>query len=183
MTNNPNNQIAIEQKWERCQKTDEPAPPLGPDWVLELGDDRALLHPEEGTWYFFDAIHGEWSPTGIGVGEAILLTADGVSGAKRITVKGTTIEEKINSLAEWCFLLKAGELIGPLEQAGIPEDHDDKSQIWSPRSSQWLPLGASGKQASISSAKPSSAARFCTQCGAATHSGDKFCRSCGHHLS
>lgn len=191
MSSNPHSQIDIEQKWLRCQKSNEPAPPLGPDWILELGEDLALLHPNEGAWYFFDSVHGEWSPTGIGVGEAILLTAEGVTGAKRIpgtSEAKASLTQRIDDLADWCFLLKRGELLGPLQQTAIPEGLDDTTQVWSPRSSRWLPFpefrrGNPQVPPSQSASRlQESSDRFCTQCGNRTHSGDRFCRGCGKEI-
>ncbi len=193
MSSNPHSQIAIEQQWLLRQADAEPPAVEPGDWVLSLGDDWAFLHPGEGSWYFFDSIHADWAPSGIAVGEAILLTAGGVTGAKRLPADDdaeTSTEQKINRLSDWCFLLKGEELLGPLQQADIPEEADEETRYWSPRFSHWLTL-EEFRTGEVKSSEPKSSAheaaqpheesqdRFCTQCGSRTFPGDRFCRGCG----
>lgn len=185
---NQHSQMAIEQQWLQRQAVAEPPAVEPGDWILSLGDDWAFLHPEEGRWYFFDPIHADWAPSGIAVGEAILLTAGGVTGAKRLPADDdaeTSTEQKINRLTDWCVLLKGEELLGPLQQADLPEEADEETRYWSPRFNRWMTFEefrtGKSKSSSEESAPPRQELRdrFCTQCGNRIRPATRFCSECG----
>lgn len=107
------------------------------DWILQLGERKAFLHPNLKEWMWYDRLHDEWVFAGYGVGEAILLTIGKLGGVKKLP-EGDAIDA-------WCVYKQEQELHGPLrieelrnqlESQKIPQD----ILIWSTRANDWLSL-------------------------------------------
>jgi hypothetical protein len=105
------------------------------DWIIQLGERKAFLHPNLKQWFWFDKLHEEWVPAGCRVDEAILLTLGNVGGIKKLP--------KVGSVANWCLYRKGEKPFGPirigelrkkLASKQVPED----ILIWSTKATEWL---------------------------------------------
>ena len=57
-------------------------------WVLELGEQRLLLHPVQKVWLVYDRLHDAWQSTGIAPGEGVFVAQGrrlGISRAGAVT--------------------------------------------------------------------------------------------------
>jgi hypothetical protein len=105
------------------------------EWVVQLGERKAMLHPGLRQWLWFDRVHNEWAFAGCGVGEAILLTFDKLGGVKKLP--------QPSDVSPWCVYWQGQELFGPLPAAELIKKVQSKQVppailVWSPRASNWL---------------------------------------------
>lgn len=105
------------------------------DWVLQLGQRKAFLHPNEQHWLLYDRLHDTWTYTGCEVNQAILLAQGKVVGMKRLPQPGP--------VGAWCVYQQGQALQGPVRiehlrgwlQAGkLPLS----IVVWTPRAAEWL---------------------------------------------
>ncbi len=107
------------------------------DWILQLGNYKAFLHPNLQQWMWYDQLHDEWVFAGCGVREAILLVLDKTRGIKKLPYP--------DDVSSWCIVLQDGQPQGPLRidvlrnklQQG---DLKPESLVWTTRANDWLPL-------------------------------------------
>jgi len=107
------------------------------DWIIQLGERKAFLHPNLKQWMWFDRLHDEWVFAGCGVGEAILITIGRVGGVKKLPQPGP--------VADWCVYRQEGSLFGPLLTEGLRSQFDSNQVskdilIWSTRATNWLSI-------------------------------------------
>jgi hypothetical protein len=105
------------------------------DWVVQLGQHRALLHPGVKHWFWYDRLHNEWVSAGCGVGEAILLPIGGVAGIKKLPEPGDA--------AGWCVYRQGEKFFGPVRSAELPDLLKSQAElkdmlVWSPLAASWL---------------------------------------------
>jgi len=105
------------------------------DWIIQLGQRKALLHPGVRKWMWFDRLHNEWVLTGFGVGEAILLSIGSVAGVKKLRQR--------DDVAGWCVYRQGQELFGPLWSGEMIDRFKSQPElknilVWSPRATDWL---------------------------------------------
>jgi hypothetical protein len=105
------------------------------EWVVQLGQRKALLHPGLKQWLWHVKVNDEWTTAGCGIGEAILLTIGNVGGLKKLTQPG--------EVSEWCVYRQGQELFGPLrigELVSKLRSQPDLKDIlvWSPQATSWL---------------------------------------------
>ncbi len=105
------------------------------DWVIQLGQRKALLHPGIKQWMWYDKLHDEWATAGCGVGEAILLSIGNVGGLKKLPQPGDA--------AGWCVYRQGQEFVGPMLIGELlsrlksqPELKD--ILVWSTQATTWL---------------------------------------------
>ncbi|NQU30226.1 MAG: hypothetical protein HQ525_06125, partial [Anaerolineae bacterium] len=105
------------------------------DWIIQLGERKAFLHPNLKQWMWYDKLHDEWVFAGCGVSEAILLTIGKLGGVKKLP--------EPDAIDAWCVYRQEQELLGPLrieelrnqlESQKIPQD----ILIWSTRADDWF---------------------------------------------
>ena len=128
----------LEQRWAQVKggkATLQQAFGTFEDWIIQLGDRKAFLHPNLKQWMWYDRLHDEWVFAGCGVGEAILLSIGKLCGVKKLPQPG--------SVAEWCVYKQAETLHGPLRieelrsmlvSQQVPQD----ILVWSTRATGWL---------------------------------------------
>lgn len=107
------------------------------DWILQLGECKAFLHPNLKQWMWYDRLHDEWVFAGCGVGEGILLSIGRTGGVKKLP--------KPEPVAGWCVYRQDHQFYGPLPIAELSKKLDSKQLptdilIWSTRSSEWFAL-------------------------------------------
>jgi len=105
------------------------------DWVIQLGQRKALLHPGLKQWMWYDKLHDEWVFAGCRVGEAILLSVGNVGGLKKLPQPGDA--------AGWCVYRQGQELFGPMRIgelfSKLKSQQDLKDiLVWSPQATNWL---------------------------------------------
>jgi hypothetical protein len=105
------------------------------EWVVQLGQRKALLHPGLKQWMWYDKAHEEWATAGCGIGDAILLTIGNVSGLKKLPQPG--------DVTRWCVYRQGQEFFGPLRTgellAKLKSQPDLKDiLVWSPQATNWL---------------------------------------------
>jgi hypothetical protein len=128
----------LEQRWAQVRSDQlslEQAFGILEDWVIQLGERKAFLHPNLKQWMWYDRLHDEWNFAGIGVGEGILLTFGGTGGVKKLPKPGV--------VAGWCVYRQNQEMHGPLkiEELRNKLESDQVSRgilIWSTRASDWF---------------------------------------------
>ena len=83
------------------------------------------------------------------------------------------------------LVLKAAAVLQELDQSGLNEDDDvDEAIERAVAALRDEPEPAStGPMPAAKSRESDSQARFCSQCGQAVETGDKFCAYCGHQLA
>ena len=105
------------------------------DWIIQLGERKAFLHPNLKQWMWYDRLHDEWVFAGCGMGEAIMLTIGSLGGVKKLP--------QPEGVADWCVYMQDEVLLGPLRaeelrtklnSQQVPED----ILIWSTRATDWL---------------------------------------------
>jgi hypothetical protein len=105
------------------------------DWMLQLEERKAFLHPNLRQWMWYDNLHEEWIITGYGVGEAILIAFEKIAGAKKLPQAG--------EIDQWCAYYEGQAMHGPLRVEELSDAIASKSaskdlQIWSTRADRWL---------------------------------------------
>jgi len=108
------------------------------DWIIQLGERKAFLHPNLKQWMWYDRLHDEWVFAGCGVGEAILMTIGRVGGVKKLPQPG--------EVAGWCVYQQGQKLFGPLHIEELRKEIDSQQVpkdilIWSTRATDWLSVG------------------------------------------
>lgn len=138
-------QITLEKKYLVCMErirggvSPEEAFGMAEDWILPLDGPRAILNPLRGIWYLEDALHKEWLATKFGVGVAIFVSAEGLTGAKALPVHGApNADEAVQQLAGFCMWRRADELYGPDLLQDILQRAESGVLVWSPLCSEWL---------------------------------------------
>ena len=105
------------------------------DWVIQLGQRKAFLHPNLKLWMWHDRLHNSWVGAGCGIDEAVLITIGGVGGYKTLP--------QPEGVAGWCVYLheqkvyeplRTAELIAKLKTEQLPMD----ILVWSPLATSWL---------------------------------------------
>ena len=116
------------------------------DWVIQLGQRKALLHPGLKQWMWYGKLHDEWATAGCGISEAILLSIGNVAGLKKLPQPG--------EVTGWCVYQQGQELFGPMRIEELlsrlksqPELKD--ILVWSTQATTWLSV-AHGTGAAIS---------------------------------
>jgi hypothetical protein len=144
----PRSQAELEQELEQClaqvqsgKLSLQQAFSTLDDWILQLGERKAFLHPNLKQWMWYDRLHDEWVFAGCGVGEGILLSIGRTGGVKKLPQP-----ENVDS---WCVIRQAQELRGPLRidelrvklnSQEIPKD----ILVWSTQSTEWLKVDELG---------------------------------------
>ncbi len=135
-------------EWQRAGADPARTGTVG-QWTLELDGDRLLLNPAAQRWFYFDAVHDEWADTGVGGGEAILVSLGGVVGAKRALSEAELalpLDERIERVAALVVVARDGELLGPVPlaeaQALVASRPGAAAHVWSTRQPAWTPLPA-----------------------------------------
>ena len=105
------------------------------DWVIQLGERKAFLHPNLKQWMWYDKLHDEWVFAGCGVGEAILLTIGRLGGIKKLP--------QPEPVAGWLVYKNGQELQGPLRIEELRNKLDTQQVpkdilIWSTRATDWF---------------------------------------------
>ncbi len=128
----------LEQRWAQVQGgalSLEQAFGTLEDWILQLGERKAFLHPNLKQWMWYDRLHDEWAFAGCGVGEGILLTLGRLGGIKKLP--------QPEAIDQWCVYQQEQVLHGPLrveklrdrlEAEEIPRD----ILVWSTRAADWF---------------------------------------------
>jgi hypothetical protein len=185
------NQTEIELEFVRWWQTGADPGRAGSvgKWTLDLGGDKLVLSPLHQRWLLYDAAHGEWVDSGVGPGEAILLSVAGVTGARRALEPGEAslpLAQRVELVASRVIAVLDGELVGPLEPAelrAILAGRPGASvQVWSARHSDWRGTALVFEPEAGPVGGPPTAApppRFCGRCGARLESGGRFCGACG----
>jgi len=105
------------------------------DWIIQMGERKAFLHPNRKQWMWYDRLHDEWVFAGCGMGEAILITIGRLGGIKKLP--------QAETVAGWCVYRQAQVLHGPLRieelssklhSQQVPKD----ILIWSACATDWL---------------------------------------------
>jgi hypothetical protein len=105
------------------------------DWIVEIGQRKALLVPKTKQWMWYDSLHDEWSSANCGIDEAILVAFGKIAGMKKLPQHG--------DVSEWCVYmlnqqpfgpLRTEELINKLVSHQLPLD----IRVWSPLATTWL---------------------------------------------
>lgn len=105
------------------------------DWIVEMGQRKALLVPKTKQWMWYDSLHDEWSSANCSIDEAILVTLGKIAGMKKLPQRG--------DVSEWCVYmlnqqpfgpLRTEELISKLVSHQLPLD----IRVWSPLATTWL---------------------------------------------
>jgi len=131
----------LEQRWAQVQDGKlnlQQAFGTLEDWIIQLGERKAFLHPNLKQWMWYDRLHDEWVFTGCGVGEAILITIGKLGGVKKLPQPG--------KVAGWCIYKQGQKLVGPLRIEELRKEIDslrvpNDILIWSTRASYWLSVG------------------------------------------
>lgn len=111
------------------------------DWMIQLGERKAFLHPNLKQWMWYDRLHDEWAFAGCGVDEGILLTIGRLGGVKKLP--------QPEAVAGWCVYKQEQTLHGPLRVEELRSKLDSQQVpkdilIWSTRATDWL-SAADGK--------------------------------------
>ncbi|RPJ23353.1 MAG: hypothetical protein EHM33_21205 [Chloroflexi bacterium] len=128
----------LEQRWAQVQDGTlslQQAFGTLEDWVTQLGERKAFLHPNLKQWMWYDKLHDEWVFAGCGIGEAILVAVGRLGGVKKLP--------QPEPVAGWLVYKDGQELQGPLriEELRIKLDTQQVPKdilIWSPRATDWL---------------------------------------------
>ncbi|MDO8971649.1 MAG: hypothetical protein Q7U74_13230, partial [Saprospiraceae bacterium] len=99
----------LNQRWTRVENGELSATEAFgamDDWIIQLGERKAFLHPNLRQWMWYDRLHDEWVFAGCGVGEAILLTIGRLGGVKKLP--------QVETVAGWCVYKHEQVLHGPL---------------------------------------------------------------------
>ncbi|MHB8776820.1 MAG: hypothetical protein ACYC6R_03530 [Anaerolineales bacterium] len=128
----------LEQLWTKVQGgklTLQQAFGTLEDWIMQLGERKAFLHPNLKQWMWYDRLHDEWVFAGCGVGEAILLTIGRLGGVKKLPQPG--------NVAGWCVYKQKQKLYGPLRIEELRKKLDSQKVpkdilIWSTRATDWF---------------------------------------------
>lgn len=126
------------QRWAQVQShTISPQQAFGnmEDWVVQLGQRKAFLHPNFKQWLWYDRLHDSWVAAGCGPDEAILLTIGSLAGLKKLP--------KPDKVAGWCVYQQGQELYGPVrieELLNMLKSQPELINIlvWSPLATRWL---------------------------------------------
>ncbi|MDP1547432.1 MAG: hypothetical protein Q8L87_15590 [Anaerolineales bacterium] len=105
------------------------------DWIIQLGERKAFLHPNLKQWMWYDRLHDEWAFAGCGVGEGILLTIGKLGGVKKLPQPET--------VTGWCVYKQEQTLHGPLRVKELRSKLDSQQVpkdilVWSTRATTWL---------------------------------------------
>jgi hypothetical protein len=105
------------------------------EWIVKLGERRALLDPTCGQWLWEDRLHEAWEFASCGIEEALLISSGKVSGIKKLPAPGR--------VEAWCVYRLGKKLFGPLrlEEAGrrlLSGDMSRAAEFWSPCAADWL---------------------------------------------
>ena len=105
------------------------------DWVIQLGQRKALLHPGLKQWLWYDWLHNSWVTAGCGIGQAILLSIGKVAGLKKLP--------QTEDVAGWCVYRQGQELFGPVRNEELLNRLNSQPElknitVWSPRATTWL---------------------------------------------
>lgn len=128
----------LEQRWAKVQSGKislQKAFGTLEDWVVQLGERKAFLHPNLKQWMWYDRLHDEWVFASCGVGEAILLTIGRIGGVKKLPQPG--------EVDGWCVYQYDQKLVGPLRIEGLRNQLNSQQVpkdilIWSTRATTWL---------------------------------------------
>ncbi len=126
------------QRWAQVQShTISPQHAFGnmEDWVVQLGQRKAFLHPKLKQWMWYDRLHDSWVAAYCGPDEAILLTIGQVGGIKKLL--------QPDEIAGYCVYQQEQKLYGPLrteELLNMLESQQEPMNIlvWSPLATSWL---------------------------------------------
>ena len=105
------------------------------DWVIQLGERKAVLHPKLKQWMWYDRLHDEWVFAGCGVGEAILISIGKVGGVKKLPQPET--------VDNWCVYQQDQAFHGPLRIEELRKELESRQLpmdilIWSTRAAEWF---------------------------------------------
>lgn len=147
----PKSQAELEQELERRlaqvesgMLSPEQAFATLEDWIIQLGERKAFLHPNLKQWMWHDRLHDEWVFAGCGMGEGILLTIGNLGGVKKLPQPET--------VAGWCVYKQELTLHGPLRIEELRNMLDSQQVpkdilIWSTRATDWLrAVGEKGQE-------------------------------------
>ena len=144
----PGSQAELEQKLEKRwaqvkggKLTLQQAFGTFEDWIIQLGQRKAFLHPNLKQWTWYDRLHDEWVFAGCGVGEAILVTIGRLGGVKKLP--------QPEPVSGWCIYRQEQKLHGPLRIQELSRELVSKQVpkdilVWSTCASEWLTV-ADGK--------------------------------------
>lgn len=137
----------LEQRWTQVKSgktTPEKAFGTMEDWIIQLGERKAFLHPNLKQWMWYDRLHDEWVYAGCGVDEAILLAIGKLGGIKKLP--------QIETVDCWCVYKQGQVLHGPLRIKELRKKLDSKQlpkgiMLWSTQATDWLKVaGKKGQQ-------------------------------------
>lgn len=116
------------------------------EWVVQLGQRKALLHPGSKQWMWYGKLHDEWVFAGCGVGEAILLSIGSAAGLKKLPQPGDA--------AGWCVTRRGQELIGPVRSVELLDKLKSQPElkdifVWSTLAANWLSVIREGNNISF----------------------------------
>jgi len=128
----------LEQRWtdvESGKITPQQAFSKMEDWILQLGERKAFLHPNFKQWMWYDKLHDEWVFAGCGVGEAILLSLGKTGGVKKLP--------EPEPVGGWCVYRQKQDMHGPLRIEELRNQLDSQKVtqdilIWSTRAADWF---------------------------------------------
>ena len=107
------------------------------EWILQLSERKALLHPNYKQWLWHDRLHDEWAFADCGVRTGILLSINGVAGVKKLPRKG--------SVADWCVYKQQQKLHGPIRIKELRKLYDSQEipnniLVWSTQATDWVKI-------------------------------------------
>lgn len=105
------------------------------DWIVEMGQRKALLVPKTKQWMWYDRLHDEWTSANCGIDEAILVAIGKIAGIKKLPQPG--------DVSEWCVFTNGQQPFGPLRTEELINKLDSHQlpleiRVWSPLATTWL---------------------------------------------
>lgn len=113
------------------------------DWIVEMGQRKALLIPATRKWMWYDRLHDEWAAANCGIDEALLVTIGTIAGVKKLPIPG--------DVSEWCAYMEEKQLFGPLHLAELitkvkTRQVPSNIRVWSPKATSWLSITLTGNE-------------------------------------
>jgi hypothetical protein len=107
------------------------------DWIMQLGERKAFLHPSLKQWMWYDSFHDEWVFAGCGVRQGILMVINKTGGIKKLPHE--------DDVSDWCVLVQDDQPYGPLHIEELRDklqrgEIKSESLIWTTRANDWIPV-------------------------------------------